>query len=111
MKFVLLKEKQEAERKSIEAGGIASFQKFVSDGISPNLLKWKGVEATEKFANSPNTKIVIMGNDSNGLPVILNADAPGDNIMAEFSSVVNAVQCSVDIQKVLKEKNSITLNK
>jgi prohibitin 1 len=80
MKFVLLKEKQEAERKSIEAGGIASFQKIVSDGISPNLLKWKGVEATEKFANSPNTKIVIMGNDANGLPVILNADAPGDNI-------------------------------
>lgn len=75
MEFVLQKEKQEAERKSIEAGGIADFQRIVSDGISPNLLKWKGVEATEKFANSQNTKIIIMGNDANGLPVILNADA------------------------------------
>lgn len=74
MQFVLQKETQEAERKAIEAGGIASFQKIVSEGISENLLKWKGVEATEKFAESPNTKIVIIGNDGNGLPVILSAD-------------------------------------
>ena len=74
MEFVLKKEQQEAERKAIEAEGIADFQRIVSEGISPMLIKWKGVEATEKFANSPNTKIVIMGNDSNGLPVILNAD-------------------------------------
>ena len=79
MQFVLQKEKQEAERKAIEAGGIASFQKIVSEGISENLLKWKGVEATEKFAESPNTKIVIMGNDANGLPVILNADGDSSN--------------------------------
>lgn len=74
MQFVLQKERQEAERKAIEASGIAEFQKIVSEGISPNLLKWKGVEATEKFADSPNTKIIIIGNDSNGLPVLLNAD-------------------------------------
>jgi len=74
MEFVLKKEQQEADRKAIEAGGIADFQRIVSEGISPMLLKWKGVEATEKFANAPNTKIVIMGNDSSGLPVILNAD-------------------------------------
>lgn len=74
MQFVLQKERQEAERKAIEAGGIAEFQRIVSEGISPNLLKWKGVEATEKFADSPNTKIIIIGNDSNGLPVLLNAD-------------------------------------
>merc|ERR1712022_24312 len=53
----------EAERKKIEAQGIADFQKIVSDGISPNLLKWKGIEATEKLAKSPNTKVVIMGLD------------------------------------------------
>jgi len=73
MEFVLKKEQQEAQRKAIEAGGIADFQKIVSEGISPELLKWKGVEATEKFAGAPNTKIVIMGNDSGGLPVILSA--------------------------------------
>jgi prohibitin 1 len=74
MEFVLQKERQEAERKAIEAGGIASFQKIVSEGISPELLQWKGVEATEKFAVSPNTKIVIMGNGKEGLPVILSAE-------------------------------------
>jgi regulator of protease activity HflC (stomatin/prohibitin superfamily) len=75
MEFVLQKELQEAKRKAIEAGGIADFQRIVSDGISPQLLKWKGIEATEKFAESPNTKIVIMGNDAGGLPVILSAEA------------------------------------
>lgn len=75
MVFVLQKERQEAERKTIEAQGIADFQRIVSTGISPQLLQWKGIEATEKFANSPNTKIVIMGNDSGGLPVILSAES------------------------------------
>jgi regulator of protease activity HflC (stomatin/prohibitin superfamily) len=75
MEFVLQKELQEAKRKAIEAGGIADFQRIVSDGISPQLLKWKGIEATEKFAESPNTKIVIMGNDAGGLPVILSAES------------------------------------
>ena len=71
MEFVLQKERQEAERKKIEAQGIADFQKIVSDGISPNLLKWKGIEATEKLAKSDNSKIVIMGNSKDSLPVIL----------------------------------------
>lgn len=74
MEFVLEKERQEAERKAIEAKGIADFQRIVSEGISAQLLQWKGVEATEKFANSPNTKIVIIGNDSGGLPVILSSE-------------------------------------
>merc|ERR1711977_462054 len=74
MEFVLQKEQQEAERKKIEAQGIADFQKIVSDGISPNLLKWKGIEATEKLARSENTKVVIMGNGKDSLPVILGQD-------------------------------------
>lgn len=74
MQFVLQKEKQEAERKTIEAQGIANFQNIVSEGISPNLLKWKGIEATEKFASSTNTKIVLMGNGKDGLPVLFSAD-------------------------------------
>ena len=73
MQFVLQKESQEAQRKKIEAQGIADFQDIVSSGISPELLQWKGVEATEKFANSPNTKIIIMGNGGGDLPVILSA--------------------------------------
>src|SRR5438093_10558357 len=50
MSFILQKEKQEAERKRIEAQGIADFQKIVAQGISPQLLEWKGIEATEKLA-------------------------------------------------------------
>ena len=52
MEFILTREKQEADRKRIEAKGIADFQEIVSKGISEQLLKWKGIEATEKLANS-----------------------------------------------------------
>jgi regulator of protease activity HflC (stomatin/prohibitin superfamily) len=71
MSFILQKEKQEAERKRIEAQGIADFQKIVATGISPQLLEWKGIEATEKLASSSNAKVVIVGNTKNGLPLVL----------------------------------------
>jgi regulator of protease activity HflC (stomatin/prohibitin superfamily) len=71
MNFILQKEKQEAERKRIEAQGIADFQKIVAQGISPQLLEWKGIEATEKLATSNNAKVVIVGNAKNGLPLVL----------------------------------------
>ncbi len=72
MEFILLKETQEAERKRIEAKGIADFQKIVASGVTPSLLTWKGIEATQKLAESPNSKIIIIGNSQNGLPVILD---------------------------------------
>jgi prohibitin 1 len=71
MSFILQKEKQEAERKRIEAQGIADFQKIVAQGISPQLLEWKGIEATEKLASSSNSKVIIVGNSKNGLPLVL----------------------------------------
>ncbi|MCF8266470.1 MAG: prohibitin family protein [Ignavibacteriales bacterium] len=74
MQFVLKKEEQEAERKRIEAKGIADFQEIVSKGISKQLLEWKGIEATEKLSNSPNSKIVIIGSGENGLPIILGGN-------------------------------------
>ncbi|MEP6769798.1 MAG: prohibitin family protein [Acidobacteriota bacterium] len=74
MKFVLQKESQEAERKRIEAQGISDFQKIVAAGISPQLLEWKGIEATEKLAMSSNTKVVVIGNPKSGLPIILGND-------------------------------------
>ena len=72
MQFILKKEEQEADRKRIEARGIADFQDIISRGLSQNLLQWKGIEATEKLANSPNAKIVVIGSGKNGLPIILN---------------------------------------
>ena len=71
MNFILQKEKQEAERKRIEAQGIADFQKIVATGISAQLLEWKGIEATEKLATSANAKVVVIGNPKNGLPLVL----------------------------------------
>jgi prohibitin 1 len=71
MNFRLQKETQEAQRKRIEAGGIRDFQQIVAQGISPQLLEWKGIEATESLSKSPNTKIVVIGNSKNGLPLIL----------------------------------------
>jgi len=71
MQFKLQKEKQEADRKRIEAQGIKDFQTIVAQGITPGLLEWKGIEATEKFAASPNAKVVIVGNSKNGLPLVL----------------------------------------
>ncbi len=72
MQFILTKERQEADRKRIEAQGIADFQKIVTAGISDNLLRWKGIEATLKIAESGNTKVVIVGSGKDGLPIILD---------------------------------------
>jgi prohibitin 1 len=66
MAFVLQKEKQEADRKRIEAQGIRDFQQTVSQGISQQLLEWKGIEATERLATSTNSKVVLIG-----MPLIL----------------------------------------
>lgn len=71
MEFVLQREEKEAERKRVEAKGIADFQKIVTLGISEPLLRWKGIEATEKLASSSNTKIVVIGAGKDGLPLIL----------------------------------------
>lgn len=72
MQFILKREEQEADRKRIEAKGIADFQDIVARGISQQLLEWKGIEATENLAKSQNAKIVIIGSGKNGLPIILN---------------------------------------
>jgi regulator of protease activity HflC (stomatin/prohibitin superfamily) len=74
MSFVLQREKQEAERKRIEAQGISDFQRIVAQGISQQLLTWKGIEATEKLANSANAKVVVIGSGKDGLPLILGGN-------------------------------------
>ncbi len=74
MNFRLQKERQEADRKRIEAQGIHDFQQIVAQGISAQLLQWKGIEATETLAKSPNAKIIVIGNPKNGLPLIMGQD-------------------------------------
>jgi len=67
--FRLKRERSEAQRKGLEAEGIALFQRV--SGIS--ILKWRGIEATEALAKSPNAKIVVIGPGENQLPIMLNA--------------------------------------
>jgi regulator of protease activity HflC (stomatin/prohibitin superfamily) len=71
MQFVLQKEKQEAERKRVEAQGIADYQKIINTGLSPQQLQYEMIKANKEIALSPNTKIIIMGN-SKGMPLMLN---------------------------------------
>jgi len=68
------REKLESERKRIEAEGIRAFQQTVQAGISDTYLRWRGIEATEKLATSPNSKVVIIGSGRTGMPLILNTD-------------------------------------
>jgi regulator of protease activity HflC (stomatin/prohibitin superfamily) len=69
--YILLAAKQEAIRKGIEAEGIKQFQDTVKATLNDNYLRWKGIEATEKLAESNNSKVVIFGQGTSGLPLIL----------------------------------------
>ncbi|AKD53625.1 prohibitin family protein [Spirosoma radiotolerans] len=71
MQFVLQKEKQEAERKRVEAQGIADYQKILSTGLSDKQLQYEQIKAQRELAASPNAKIVIMGSRGN-VPMILS---------------------------------------
>ncbi len=75
MEYVLDVARKTAQKRRIEADGIQAFQKIVQENLTKSYLTWKGIEATEKIAKSPNTKIIIIGGGKTGLPVILNADS------------------------------------
>ena len=74
MRFTLDRERQEADRKQIEAEGIAKYQAIVRQGLTPEYLQFKGIEATERLAGSANAKLVIVGNPRGGLPVIFQGE-------------------------------------
>lgn len=71
MQFVLAKERQEADRKRVEAQGIADYQKILSTGLSDKQLQYEQIKAQKELAQSPNAKIIIMGGRGN-MPLILN---------------------------------------
>lgn len=73
--FRLLLEEKERRRKQIEAEGIRTFQEIVAPGITDSYLRWRGIEATLELSKSDNAKVVIIGNSSDGLPIILNTDS------------------------------------
>lgn len=75
--FRIEREKQEKERKLIEAEGIKLYNELISSSLDDKILKWQGILATENLAKSPNSKVVLIGNGPNGLPVVMSlGDTP-----------------------------------
>jgi regulator of protease activity HflC (stomatin/prohibitin superfamily) len=70
MQFVLSKEKQEADRKRVEAQGIADYQKIIGDGLSEKQLKYEQIKAYKELASSQNSKVIVMPSNGN---IILDA--------------------------------------
>jgi len=70
MQFVLLKEKQEAERKRVEAQGIADYQRIINTGLTDQQLQYEQIKAYLELAKSPNSKVIVMGKGN--APVILD---------------------------------------
>ncbi|MFP2931543.1 prohibitin family protein [Pyxidicoccus sp. 3LG] len=74
MRFTLEKERQEADRKQIEAEGIAKYQGIVRQGLTEEYLRFKGIEATERLSQSSNAKIIVVGSPQSGLPLVYQTD-------------------------------------
>ena len=70
-KFKLEKETSEAERKRIAAEGEARANKIINSSLTPQLLKMRGIEATLKLGESPNSKVIVIGSGKDGMPLIL----------------------------------------
>ena len=81
--FILERERQEAERRRIEATGIANklrveaagirdYQKIIKETLDEKMLKWHGVQATVQLSESENAKVIVIGAGKNGLPIIGN---------------------------------------
>jgi len=71
MQFVLQKERQEADRKRVEAQGIADYQKIISSGLTQQQLEYQSILAQKEIATSPNTKVIIIGG-GRGNPIMLS---------------------------------------
>jgi regulator of protease activity HflC (stomatin/prohibitin superfamily) len=71
MKFVLEKERQEADRKRVEAQGIADYQRILTSSLTDKLLQYEQIKAQKELANSPNAKIVVMGNSKGAPPLLI----------------------------------------
>ena len=70
MQFVLQKEKQEAERKRVEAQGIADYQRILSTGLSDKLLQYEQIKAQKELALSQNAKVIVMNGKS--APILIS---------------------------------------
>lgn len=72
--FRIEREELEAQRLLIQSGGISAFNAGIIPTLTPELLRFKGIEATLELSASPNSKVIVIGGGSDGLPLILNTD-------------------------------------
>jgi regulator of protease activity HflC (stomatin/prohibitin superfamily) len=72
--FRLDREESEAQRKRIEAQGIADYNRIISASLTDRILKQKGIDATLELANSANSKVVVIGSGDDGMPLILGGN-------------------------------------
>ncbi len=116
--YILKKEREETIRKEIEAFGWKNYNDLISESLNPKVLKWMGILATRDLAESKNTKVVIMGNGSQGLPVILGSDFTRDeekgsaqkgkeNTASEFKGVDSMTNLNERIKKLNTNINNI----
>lgn len=73
-KYRLERETSEADRMRIEAQGIADYNRIISQSLTNNILKQKGIDATLKLAESANSKVVVIGSGDDGMPLILGGN-------------------------------------
>jgi len=73
-KYRLERETSEADRLRIQAQGIADYNRIISQSLTSNILKQKGIDATLELANSANTKVVVIGSGDDGMPLILGGN-------------------------------------
>lgn len=71
MEYVLQKELQEAERKRVEATGVADAQKIINSGLSDKLIQFESIKVQKELVNSPNSKIIILGSGKGSPPFII----------------------------------------
>jgi regulator of protease activity HflC (stomatin/prohibitin superfamily) len=89
--YLIQQAEKEAARKRVEAIGIQTFYSIVANSLSPQLLTWRGIEATVQLSRSPNTKIVIVGGGKDQLPLILGSDiASQPNVPAPTAADPNS---------------------
>ncbi|WP_224360456.1 prohibitin family protein [Hyalangium versicolor] len=100
--FRLKTEEKEAERKRIEARGIRDFQEIIAKGISDQLLRWRGIEATLQLARSENAKVVVIGGGKDGLPLILDTSTHPNGLPLAPTATATSTPASTPIVEPAK---------
>jgi prohibitin 1 len=92
--FRVEREGLESQRKEVEAQGIRRFQEIVTPAINESYLRWRGIEATLQLAQSPNAKVIVIGNSETGLPLILDTSGQNMPLPAGVSDGAEAIHSS-----------------